>query len=55
MKQGRDDKATRALEYLHHTKQIKTQVEAEKNITGGFLHIPWTPSHRKRALCGIFP
>lgn len=66
MKQGRDDEATRVLEYLHRTKhdpmaafthgeakQIKAQVEAEENTPSGSLHILRTSSHRKCTLWGI--
>lgn len=68
MKPGRDNEATRILEYLYHTKydytaalahgeakQVKAQVEAEKNIPGGSLHTLRTPSHCKCAFCGILP
>lgn len=67
MKPGRDNEATRVLEYLHHTKydytsalaygeakQIKAQVEAEKNIPGGSLHILRTPLHCKCAFFFFF-
>lgn len=68
MKPGRDNETTRVVEYLHHTKynytaalahgetkQIKAQVEAEKNTPGGSLHTLRTPSHCKCAFCGILP
>ncbi|KAL4907810.1 hypothetical protein BDW74DRAFT_166456 [Aspergillus multicolor] len=63
---GRDDEAKKVLEYLHATKsdsratfahaeakQIKAQVEFERNTPRGYLHIIKTASHRKRALCSI--
>ena len=66
MEQGRDEEAIRILEYLHQTKddqratfahaearQIKAQVEVEKNTPGGYMHILRTASHRKRAICSI--
>ncbi|KAJ5887855.1 hypothetical protein N7495_007896 [Penicillium taxi] len=66
MEQGRDEEAIRVLEYLHRTnrdpsasfahaeaKQIKAQVEAEKNSPRGFIYILKTPSHRKRAICAV--
>ncbi|PLB42582.1 general substrate transporter [Aspergillus candidus] len=66
MEQGRDEEAIRILEYLHQTKddqratfahaearQIKAQVEVEKNSPSGYMHIIRTASHRKRALCSI--
>ena len=66
MEQGREDEAIRVLEFLHgskkdprsafahaEAKQIKAQVEAERNTARGYMHILRTPSHRKRALCSI--
>ncbi|KAJ5257106.1 hypothetical protein N7478_013210 [Penicillium angulare] len=66
MENGREEEARKVLEYLHSTKddkgaafahaelkQIKAQVEIEKNTPGGFIYIACTPSHRKRALCSI--
>lgn len=66
MEKDREDEAKQVLEYLHTTKndtrsafahaelkQIKAQVEVERNSPGGFIYIARTPSHRKRALCSI--
>jgi len=62
--QGRMDEAAQILEKLHVNKydregviaraemiQIKAQVEADKALPRGFVHIFQTPSLRKRAFC----
>lgn len=66
MGHGRENDSLKVLEYLHRTKrdpgavfaqaearQIRAQIEAERQTPGGFIHILRTPSHRRRALCSI--
>lgn len=66
MEKGRDEEAKAVLEYLHkhdsdpngtfahaEAKQIRAQVEAEKGLPKGYIHIFKTPALRKRAFCSI--
>ncbi|KAI0128644.1 general substrate transporter [Xylariales sp. AK1849] len=66
MQQGRTEEANAVLEQLHRTKsdpdanlahaefvQIQAQVEQEKALPHGYIHIFTTPHLRKRAFCSI--
>lgn len=64
VERGRDSEAAAILERLHRTRsdpkatlargemiQIKAQVDLERSLPRGYLHIPRTPSLRKRFVC----
>lgn len=66
MEKGRDEEALIVLEFLHkndadpngtfahaEAKQISAQVEAERKLPKGYIHIFRTPALRKRAFCSI--
>jgi MFS family permease len=64
---GRSDEAWKVLQHLHQSKedpedarlaevemaQIKAQIETERSLPRGYLHIARTPHLRHRALCSI--
>lgn len=66
MQHGKQAEAREVLEYLHkhssdpngtfahaEAKQIEAQVEADKDLPHGYIHIFKTPALRKRAFCSI--